>query len=272
MSGMPTGSIAPIPGLEPTENPSEADVFFLRSNMWSHTREELLSLPHLKGNEKRHVYWCIGEKPNLMLGIPAMIFRCDATTEIVKRDPTTIVWPWSVKDIYKPVTEFTYDAVYVGQPSECAKTVVRSMQASRLKCFLQINKVFFGYATGEEYEAGWKLFTETLWGSRLSLIPNSEGFLRYRIYESMSAGRVFVHLRDNRILPFEDRIDYDKCSLYLKESDAPNIGSILENWLSKHSDSQITEMGLYGRKMWETWLNHQRREVFAMVIRERLGL
>jgi hypothetical protein len=88
----------------------------------------------------------------------------------------------------------------------------------------------------------------------------------------MSAGRVPVHFCDNCVLPLADRIDYSKCSITIREVDAPNTGKILSAWLKNHTDEQIVEMGLYGRAMYERWLCRDRWVgIMTELVKERLG-
>ena len=90
--------------------------------------------------------------------------------------------------------------------------------------------------------------------------------------ESLSMGRVPVHFCDGRVLPFDSKIDYEKCSIHIEEKDAERTGEILTTWLGFHSDAEIVEMGQYGRKCWEKWLDCRRwPDLFRIVIEEHYG-
>jgi len=83
--------------------------------------------------------------------------------------------------------------------------------------------------------------------------------------------RVPVHFCDNCVLPFSDRIDWGRCSITIPESEAKHTGAILTEWLSKHSDAEIREMGRYGREMWIRWLDSSKwNSLFAEIVKEKI--
>jgi len=267
-----------LAGFEETKIPAEADVFAVPRMMYWMGVEKIKALPYLKGNEERHAMFCVADWFRQPLGIPAMMFRCDCTKWIKAQDPTTIPWAWPVDDLGEWVDlPFERDVVFQGWSStNMTHVVCKSVQESALSAHIQIHDFFYGYedesqpSTQELRET----FLRSMATSRLSLCARSipEGIARYRFYEALSMGRVPVHFCDNCVLPFADRIDYDRCTIHLPESEAPRTGEILTQWLKDHDDDEIRAMGAYGREMWARWLdsNHW-DELFAEVVRERLG-
>ena len=68
-----------------------------------------------------------------------------------------------------------------------------------------------------------------------------------------------------------NKIDWEKCSIHIPEGDADKTGAILEDWLSKHSDSEILERGMYGREIWLRWLDSRKwNSLFAEAVENHL--
>ncbi len=267
-----------LTGFDITEDPGEADVFVVPTIMYWVGRENLLRLPYLKGNERRHVMFNIADWFRKSLGIPAMMFRCDCTKWVKEQDPTTISWPWPVDDLGEWIDKpFKYDVVFQGWVSDViTDTTCDSVLNTDLNSHIQRHKFFYGYEDESQPSTQElrRTFLETLAASRLSLCPRSipEGVTRYRLFEALSMGRVCVHFCDNCVLPLSDRIDWDRCVITIPESEAENTGAILTKWLSEHSDDEIREMGRYGREMWARWLDSSKwDDLFSEIATERLG-
>lgn len=258
-------------------SPENADVFILPCLIRCLSKEKLLNLKYLKGDENKHVFWNCAEDVKLWYELPSLFIRCDATKEIRSYDKNTIAWPWPVEDLYRPHEPFEYDVCFQGwESTPLTGTVVESVRRSGLKAHLQVHNYFFGYHYSDpNYKHLIESYRDTLSKSRLSLVPRSipEGVIRYRFWESLSMGRVPVMFADGAVLPWKDKIDYGKCCILIPEKHATNSGEIIKEWLRTHSDSEIAEMGKYGREMWETWLAPKRwNELFGIATDEFLHI
>jgi len=74
-----------LAGFDITENPEEADVFVVPTIMYWVGKENILKLPYLKGNERRHAMFNVADYFKTAIGIPAMMFRCDCTRWILEQ-------------------------------------------------------------------------------------------------------------------------------------------------------------------------------------------
>jgi hypothetical protein len=270
------------PDFETTTNPKQADVFVVRQRLIWLSTEQVYSLPYLSGNERRHVFFdlgsdgareCYRDWPNL----PAIFFRGCCTREILHKNPTTIAWPWPVEDLAEQAPshkDFKYDVVFQGQaPNDMARRAVAAIRNSSLKCHIDVNRQFFAYMNDEEKKQRQASYLETMRKGRLHLVPTSvpAGIVRYRLYEGMTLGLAGVHLCDGCVLPLSDRIDWDGCIIPIKEEYAGRTGEILTDWLMKHTDDDILDMGRYAREVWAHWLDRRRwGEVIGELVRERL--
>jgi hypothetical protein len=73
-------------------------------------------------------------------------------------------------------------------------------------------------------------------------------------------------------LPWENKIDYEKCCLLYKEEQAPQAGELIRNFLDKTPDSEIIERGKYGLEMWTQWLNRDRwATLMTTAVEEKLA-
>ncbi len=281
LTELPPGELR-LAGWEITGNPGEADAFVVPCDFRYLSATQIAALLHLAGNVERHALFMIAEQPRRTLGIPAIIFRSDCNKGVVRGDPTTISWPWPVKDLaeWTPIPEggFQYDICFVGHNStSLTGAVCQSVQQTGgLTSFIQINPEFYGsLETRNDPRLAElrQLFLETMQKSRLSLCARSipEGVVRYRFYEAMSMARIPVHFCDGAYLPFQNKVDWDRCSIHLPEAAAPVAGDLLRTWLDLHSDADIIERGKYGRAMWERWLDGRKwDELFAECVTERL--
>jgi hypothetical protein len=198
---------------------------------------------------------------------------------MLAKNPTTLVWPWPCDDLGEYADRpFRYDVTFQGQVIQGGEGVLlNSVQSAGLNVHIKKNNSFYGnmaWGTPEK-QALRAEFAETMAGARLSLChrSNPRGVMRYRFYEAMSMARVPVLFGDDCLLPFADRIDYDKCSIRLPEAEAGSAGRILKSWLASTSDAEIIEMGCYGREAWQHWLKRENWGVIVdQVVRERLGL
>ncbi len=57
------------------------------------------------------------------------------------------------------------------------------------------------------------------------------------------------------VFPFADKVDYKSCCLIFEDWESKDAGPLIKEWLSRHTDEQIIEMGKLGRKYYEDWLN-----------------
>lgn len=272
---MPDGLMR-LDGTETVTRPDQADVFVVPATLRDLGPERFGALPHLSGRERRHVAWNVAEDMDVLYPVGPLYLRCDAVKALAELVPGTKGWPWPVEDAYAPGVPFEYDVTFVGWVSTpLTRTVLDSLKGTQLKSYVRGHDFFFGYHYHDPAFGQWRvIFKETLLRSRLSLVPRSApaGVIRYRFYEAMSAGRVPVHLCDGRVLPWKHKIDYNQCSIHIPESNADKVGPVVADWLSKHSDEQIREMGAYGRAMWLRYLDRDKwPALFTEAVQEWLA-
>jgi hypothetical protein len=289
----PRFQLCAFPGFEPTTDPTQADVFVCRQRIAWLSNEQIRDLPYLRGNERRHVFFDLGPDANrdcyrTWPDIPAIYFRATCNKATLRDNPTTIAWPWphEIDDMLPYVRKdgqgYEWDVVFQG----CANNDLgrRAAESARiilgLKGHIQVNRDWWPDMNDKERQLALRhQYLHTLSRGRLHLIPTSVeldgrlmGVVRYRLYEGMFLGVVGVHLCDDCVLPLADKIDWPRCVVTIEEKYADHVGAILVEWLSRHSDEEIAEMGRYARQMWERWIDRRRwAENVAQIVRERLN-
>jgi hypothetical protein len=91
----------------------------------------------------------------------------------------------------------------------------------------------------------------------------------YRFFETMTLARIPVLIADRCVLPRQDVIDYSKCSLRFGEKE--DIGTLIKEWLSNHSDNEILEMGKYGQEMYKKYLRRDDNiQIMAEMVEKKI--
>jgi len=275
------------PGFVTTTDPRQADVYVVRQRLYGLTDKIIESLPYYKGDARhRHVFFGLGpDGPKAFRDLsrfPGVFFRACVNRNMLKSDPDIIAWPWPVDDlgshIALPPGGFGLDAAFQGQVVGCTKPVIDSVERSSLSTHIVRMREFFSTLRRRDPKKAAefkKSYLESMQSSRIALCPNdnAHGSIRFRLYEAMSMGRVNLFVGDNCVLPLSDKIDWQNCIIQVAECNIHETGKILEDWLSKHSDAEITAMGSYARDMWAQWLQRARwGTVAGLKVRERLSL
>lgn len=77
-------------------------------------------------------------------------------------------------------------------------------------------------------------YLNLLFTSRFSLLPRGNGCaLSYRHIESMNVGSIPVIISDNYVLPFSELIDWNSCSIRIKEDEICNLLEIIKDNLER---------------------------------------
>jgi len=91
-------------------------------------------------------------------------------------------------------------------------------------------------------------YTSLLYRSRFAILPRGHGYaLSYRMIESMNAGCIPVIISDGYILPFQNVIDYSKCSIRVSESEIDSLPHILQSREYDAQSMQRNVLHYYGR-------------------------
>lgn len=256
-------------------NPSAADVFVVPPILKHLDTWDIV--PFLEGNETKHVCLNIFENMTKNTPLGVLAFRCECTKKLLKRNPSTIAWPWPVKDIRDEVIEdstLPCDISFYGwKSSDLCEFALQSIERSSLTYNIKRGEKFWGYIPVEERPPLRRGFVDAMKNSRLILSVRShqEGVVRYRFWEAMAMGRVIIHVNDGCVYSLADRIDYERFVVRVPQSETAQVGEIAEEYLSTHTPLEIHESGQYARRMWERWLDSRRwPEIMTEIVREKI--
>tara|TARA_B100002052_G_C15733449_1_gene529790 strand:+ start:52 stop:933 length:882 start_codon:yes stop_codon:yes gene_type:complete len=97
-----------------------------------------------------------------------------------------------------------------------------------------------------------KMFRKLTSQSIFTLCPRGYGPTSFRLYESINLGSIPIYISDDFLLPYQDKIEWDKLALLIKHDDIDSIHEKVEKILN--SNKHI-EMLNYGRECNDKYFN-----------------
>jgi hypothetical protein len=113
-------------------------------------------------------------------------------------------------------------------------------------CFVLRDR--FNTGSREEYVA-------TVVGSDYTLCTRGAGNFSYRLYETMSCGRIPVFVDTDCVLPYEDAIDWRSLCVWVDERDVSRIDESVAAFHERLSPAEFEERQRQCRAVWERWLS-----------------
>ena len=91
-------------------------------------------------------------------------------------------------------------------------------------------------------------YLNLLFTSRFSLLPRGHGCaLSYRHIEAMNVGSIPVIISDNYALPFNELIDWNSCSIRVKENELCNLLEIIKSNLDREDELRQNVKDVYDK-------------------------
>lgn len=283
----------------PVDDPAQADVFCVPGTLATfaapHDHEanarKFLSLPHLAGNEHRHVVIDVADNAPPPPVPGCIYFRSgDCPEAMLEEYPTMVPWPWPSDDLGEcselPTEGFRWHIGYVGYGTPLDLTPRATASVERhgppLSYFIQKHdEAYWGgidhKSTDPEIQETIRYrrraYLDTLRNSRLTLHAVAKrGSWRYRFFEAWSAERIPLHIGDGCARPLAEHIPYDDLAVWVPEADVDRAGSYAMEFLSRVSDRELIERGRTARYHWARWLDRRRwPEIMAGIVRARLA-
>mgnify|MGYP001585905296 CR=1 FL=1 len=255
-----------LPGTNKVDDPAQADIFIMPASL-QHFRgpniELLKKLPYMANREERHVFFDCSDFDHVY-NLKCMFIRCNLKKFMKDADTNSISWPWPVDDFndiaVPPIEGFKYDVSFHGWNSRWERTasIASVIEHSNLKSDTAVYTDFYGYVHRDNRpEANRRMaaYKNSLWQSRISLCGCSiPGVFPYRFFEAMSASRIPLLICSDYNLPWQNKIDWDKCTIKIESTQAGSAAKIIRDYLDKVTDIELIERGKYGRDMFMEWL------------------
>ena len=100
-------------------------------------------------------------------------------------------------------------------------------------------------------------FVENMLSSDYILCTRGGGNFSYRLYETLSCGRIPVLINTDCELPFEDWIDWKRYCVWVEEEDLPHLEKRICEFHDRLSPQQFQELQIQCRTLWLEWLSPQ---------------
>ncbi len=161
---------------------------------------------------------------------------------------------------------------YIGTRRERAALLNGVIQETRLVSIFDTVDCFHGHQTEDIRQQRRTLYLKTMSESLTVLCPEGAGVNSIRFFETLSMGRIPV-LVSNALLPYQDRIDYDRFILRINPQHQGQAGAILLAWLESRSSEEIMNCCRLARETWEQWFSPQAmgRALCGQLIRTHLN-
>lgn len=97
-------------------------------------------------------------------------------------------------------------------------------------------------------------YVQNIVGSDYILCARGGGNFSYRLYETLSCGRIPVFVDTDCVLPFHSEIDWKRYCVWVDEKEVHRIGEKIAEFHAALSDKQFVELQQECRRLWESHL------------------
>ncbi len=114
---------------------------------------------------------------------------------------------------------------------------------------------FFGEIVHDEVNQSRHEYVENMFNSDYILCVRGGGNFSYRLYETLSCGRVPVFVNTDCCLPYEDLIDWKTLCVWVEEKDLGQVAVKVAEHYAGLSDQRFKERQKECRRVWEDYLS-----------------
>ncbi len=266
------------------EIPEEADFFlfpYYLENLTEFTTIEGLwrfldRLPRLAGREEDHIFFSDHDSA-ARYHTTSLWFR--ASVQRARRDASCFALPYSCKD---PMEYLHFDVSrlrchtsfvgYLGTRRQRSALINSIVAEHRLVTEIDLAEAFHGHQPPEVQQARRQRYLELSSQSLAILCPAGDGANSIRFFEALALGRLPI-LAADCLLPFEDRIDYDRFVLRISPAEIGSAGTMVHDWLCRFSDQELMARCREARQTWEEWFApaSRARALWGQVVRSRVS-
>ena len=238
-------------------------------------RSFITALPFFRDGEERHVFFTDHDSPALY---HTRAYWCRASVNAANHDDVTLALPYHTEDLIsylhfdpEAITCHTSFVGYIGTRRERAALLNGIIKEKRLVSLFDAVDSFHGHQSEEVRQQRRALYLEVMAKSLTVLCPEGAGVNSIRFFEALSMGRIPV-LISNALLPYHDRIDYDRFIIRIDPALQGDAGEILFAWLERRTGEDIMACCRLARATWEQWFSPKNmgRALSGALIRKRL--
>jgi hypothetical protein len=105
--------------------------------------------------------------------------------------------------------------------------------------------------------SGREQFVNNMINSDYILCTRGSGNFSYRLYETLSCGRIPVFVNTDCMMPFEQWIDWKRYCVWVEDDELPYIGDLIREFHDRLTPQQFQDLQRECRKLWLDWLSPQ---------------
>jgi hypothetical protein len=130
-----------------------------------------------------------------------------------------------------------------------------------VKCNFLIRDEYWGGATGPtgfdplRAERVRREFVENMFDGDYVVCARGGGNFSYRLYETLSCGRIPIFIDTDCVLPLEQWIDWKRYCVWVPEQDIDHIGDIVCDFHFSLSNHDFEEIQHACRRLWVEWIS-----------------
>ncbi|MDD5434034.1 MAG: glycosyltransferase, partial [Nitrospira sp.] len=245
----------------------EADIAIL-PNEWSPDDQNVLRLSQEASRHNKKVVVFYNNDSDRDIDIPdSIIFRTSFYRS--RRKPNEFAVPaWSVdfleryfngklnirEKTEKPLISF---CGLLDSRNIRSKAVSVMQKSDKLKTNFIIRPQFWGGALNRKMEASRvrEEYARNIYEGDYVLCARGAGNFSYRLYETLSMGRIPVFINTDCVLPYDFIIDWKKYCVWVEENEIDSIAEIVSDFHSSISPEKFIELQHECRKLWDDWIS-----------------
>ncbi len=98
-------------------------------------------------------------------------------------------------------------------------------------------------------------YVTNMLGSDYTVCIRGAGNFSFRLYETLSAGRIPVFIDTDCVLPFEEWLDWRRFCVWVPEREIGEVASHVSEFHARLSPAEFEELQRTCRRTWEQWLS-----------------
>jgi hypothetical protein len=157
------------------------------------------------------------------------------------------------------------------QPKGGPLTLGTAVRTEALRYLSQSNQVQTNFVIRDRFLAGTRLadgrvdpdafskaqyeYVQNMIGSDYILCARGRGNFSYRLYETLSCGRIPIFIDTDCVLPYDDAIDWKRHCVWVDASELSGISEKVVGFHDSLSPQEFADLQREIRLLWEKWLS-----------------
>lgn len=123
--------------------------------------------------------------------------------------------------------------------------------------FTILTRGYINQKSAAKKEQNRQLFVNNILGNDYILCVRGAGNYSFRLYETLSAGRIPLIINTDCVLPFDFLIDWKKYCVWVEEKDIDRVDEILLQFHHSLSNDDFKQLQINIRSLWDEWISPQ---------------